>query len=192
MSRAVIGWDRVVAFVLGLVLLVAGLLAIAWWGGYLDSWWTLPDQLSTSGASDQVDQSWWPWAAGVLGVLLALIGLRWLWGHVPRRGSGPLRLPGSSPSGALSIDATEATRAAADVLAGTPGVRSASGSFVRDRGELVAGLDVTVDPTADLDEIGSAIEVASSDLHRVLGRDDVHLRAQVHVARDEQRGSRVT
>ncbi|MFI2754563.1 hypothetical protein ACGIF2_14675 [Cellulomonas sp. P22] len=192
MSRSVLGWDRAVACVLGIVLLVAGLLAIAWWGGYLDSWWTPPDQLATGGAADQVDQSWWPWAAGVLGLLLVLLGLRWLWGHVPRRGAGPLRLEGSSPSGALSIDANEATRAAADVLAGTPGVRSASGSFIRDRGELVAGLVVTVDPTADLDGVGSAIEVASADLHRVLGRDDVHLRAQVHVAKDEQRGSRVT
>lgn len=193
MSRAVIGWDRVAAFLLGLVLLAAGLAVVAWWAGYLDDVWSAaPDALDTRAAADLAGETWWPWALGVAGGVLVLLGLWWLLAHIPRRSAGPLRLNGSGSGGELSIDGTEAAQAAAESLIATPGVRAASGSFIRDRGELVAGLRVTIDPTADLDEVASAVEVASADLHRVLGRDDVRCRAQVLVAANARPGGRVS
>lgn len=193
MSRGVMGWDRVAAFVLGLLLLAAGLAVVGWWTGYLDDVWSAaPDALDTSAAADLAGETWWPWALGVAGALLVLLGLWWLLSHIPRRGTGPLRLQGSGSGGELSIDGGQATQAAAEALAQTPGVRAASGTFARDRGELVAGLRVTIDPTADLDEVASAVEVASADLHRVLGRDDVRCRAQVSVAANARPGGRVS
>ncbi|MCC2310003.1 hypothetical protein [Cellulomonas chengniuliangii] len=193
MSRGVIGWDRVAAFLLGLVLLAGGLAVVAWWAGYLDDLWSAaPDALDTSAAADLAEQAWWPWALGALGVALVVFGLWWLLAHIPRRSTGPLRLRGSGSAGALTIDGGRATQAAADAVAGTPGVRAASGSLSRDRGELVAGLRITIDPTADLEEVASAVEAASADLHQVLGRDDVRCRAQVLVAPNARPGSKVS
>ena len=63
--------------------------------------------------------------------------------HVPRRSADPLRLPGSNREGALALDGGSAADVAAEVLADLPGVRSASGRMIHERGQLIAVMDVT-------------------------------------------------
>lgn len=192
MSRSVLGFDRLAALVLGLVLVAAGAAAAAWGLGQLTRVWAgAPQAVSTAGAGDVYGQSWWPGAAAAAAVVLALLGLWWLFAHVPRRSTGPLRLAGSDRSGALAVDGSSAAAAAADVLAETPGVRSASGRVVSDRGQLVAEIDVTAEPDADLAEVAAAVDATGAQLAQVIGRDDLRGRVAVHVARRQRQGSRV-
>ena len=69
MSRATIAVDRFVMLVLAVILIGAGVAAIAWWFG-LVTW--LPARVDLSGAQDIVHQPWWPWAAGAAGLIYAL------------------------------------------------------------------------------------------------------------------------
>jgi hypothetical protein len=64
-------------------------------------------------------------------------------------------------------------------------------TVVLDRGQLVAELNPTIAPTADLDTIRAAAERASHDLHRSLGRDDLYYRVQLHVARHDRAPTRL-
>ncbi|MGI4895322.1 MAG: hypothetical protein ACRYF3_09435 [Janthinobacterium lividum] len=192
MSRAVLGLDRFMAFVAGLVLIVVGLAAAAWGAGWLDKVWSsAPQTLQLKTASDAFAESWWPWVAGIGGGVFILLALWWLLSHLPRRGVGPLTLPGSGKSGRLTVDPSGTAAIAADVLAETPGVRSASSRVLRDRGQLVVAVKATIEPTADLASVVSATDEVAADLRKVLGRDDARARFQLGVARHGRQQSRV-
>jgi hypothetical protein len=184
MRRTVLGLDRVLAVLLGVVLLVTGLGAAAWYGGWLRRLWPqFPRQLSTQYAADLIGTSWWPWASGAAGAVAVLLGLWWLIAHLPRRAVSFLALPGSSRAGRLRLDPSGPAATAADVLADNPGVRTANGKVIRDRGELVVALTATIDPRADLSDVIEAADSVAADLRTVLGRDDVHARINLSVAR---------
>lgn len=184
MSRGVLAVDRVVTFLLGLVLLLAGLAAIAWWAGQLDHVWpAVPAVLRLRVLRTAVEAGWWPGAAAVAGVVALALGLWWLLSHVPRRGVGTLALPGSGVRGGLRLDPDAAVATAAEVLAQSPGVRSAGGSMRHDRGELVARLDATIEPTADLGAVVAAAERVSAELGHVLGLPAARCRVDLSVAR---------
>ena len=184
MRRSVLGIDRIVAVLLGLVLFIVGIGAVSWYGGGLRRVWPqFPDEISSQKASDLLNTDWWPWAGGATGALLVLLGLWWLIAHLPRRGVGTLVLPGSGKRGRLLIDPSGVATTAADVLADTPGVRTATGQVIRDRGELVVSLTATIDPRADLADIVAATDAVTGDLNTVLGRDDARARIHLSVAR---------
>lgn len=188
MGRGVIAVDRVAAFVLGVGLVAAGAAALGWRFDLIPD---APARLRFSWLPDSTQTAWWPWATGAAGVLLVLIGLVWLIRHLRSRGVGRLQLVGSDQTGRLTADANAAANAAGDTLTQTAGVRSSTGRVVSDRGQLVAELNLTIEPTADLGIVQAAAEQASHDLHRIVGRDDLHHRVQLHVARHEETSARV-
>jgi hypothetical protein len=179
MSRGVIACDRFASFVVGVALVAAGALALVWW---LDLFSWLPRALNTSPVTDTTSQAWWPWVAGLVGILLVLLGLRWLAGHLPNPRVGELTLPGSGAQGTLRAAAAPVAKAAAEVLEAAPGVRSASGRVLRERGQLVARLSATIEAEADLQAITSAADQVALDLAKVLERDDLHCQIQLKVA----------
>ncbi|WP_203790793.1 hypothetical protein [Paractinoplanes rishiriensis] len=192
MRRSVLGLDRVLAVLLGLILLLAGIGLAAWYNGTLRHLFPqFPKTLSTDGAGDVIDTSWWPWAIGGAGALATLLGLWWLIAHLPRRGVGLLVLPGSGKAGRLHVDPSGPTATAADVLADTPGIRTAHGKVQRDRGQLVVSLTATMDPRADLTEVIAATDAVATDLNAVLGRDDARARVVLSVARRTKTQPRV-
>ncbi|GAB3471713.1 alkaline shock response membrane anchor protein AmaP [Kineococcus endophyticus] len=192
MGRAVLGLDRLAAIVVGLVLLVLGLAAAAWGAGWLvQVWAAAPQQLTLQTATDTFATAWWPWAAGIAGAVCILLALWWLLAHLPRRGVGELSLKGSDKSGRLLIDPAGAAATAADVLAETPGIRSASSRVVRDRGQLVVAVKATVEPDADLQSVVTATDDVATDLAQVLGRDDARARVRLSVARRARHRTRV-
>lgn len=193
MKRAVLGLDRALIFLLGLVLLVAGVAVAAWGVSLLDEVWAgAPDELSTAPATDVLSASWWGAAALACGIVLGLLALWWVLAHRTHHGIGPLRLPGSGRPGQLTLDGTAAADAAADVIAATPGVRSAKGQTITDRGQLLADLRVVVEPDADLRTVAGATDTAMTDLATVLGRDDIRSRVTLTVARSTRQTSRVS
>lgn len=179
MSRATIAFDRAATFLAAAVLIAVGAGAIAW---ALDLVTWLPTSLDTSGVQDVTGSPWWPWVAGAAGLIAVLAGLRWLIAHLPDRGVGDLALSGSGPTGKLRAAPRPVARAAAQALAATPGVRSATGSVLRERGQLVARLTATIEAGADLHLVAAAADQVAAELGAVLGRGDLHCQVQLNVA----------
>ncbi len=179
MSRATLAVTRVAAAVLGLVLVAAGLAALAWWS---DRFPGLPQKTDLNGLIWLPQQAWWPWALLAAGAVMTLLGLRWLAGHIPHRAVGQIQLPGSGPDGHLLVNAGTVATAAADALAATPGVRSATGTIHRDRGQLVAKLTATIEREADLHLVAAAADTVTADLRHALQRDDMVARVQLRAA----------
>lgn len=180
MSRFTLAIDRVVALVIGLVLLVAGAYALIWWQGGLLS---LPTRLHTSALNGVTNDSWWPWAAGAGGVILAVIGLRWLAAHLPRRALPAFRLPGSAANGRLDVESSAIADAAARELGDIPGVRSVRARLVQDRGQDVLSMRGQIDSDADLVALGHATDLVSRHVAEAAARDDLQCRIQLGVHR---------
>ncbi len=192
MRRLVLGLDRVIAVLFGLILLTAGAAVTAWYSGSLRRLFPqVPKRLSIHQANDLVKTSWWPWAIGASGMLLVILGLWWLIAHLPRRRAGLLVLPGSNRAGRLRVDPTGPASTAADILADTPGVRAVHSSAHRERGQLIIEMHTTMDPRADLSEVIAATDAIATDLNAVLGRDDLQARVLLTVARRAKAQPRV-
>ncbi|MDQ3105210.1 MAG: hypothetical protein M3Q87_08355 [Actinomycetota bacterium] len=186
MSRGIVGLDRLVTALIGLVLVAAGVLAIGW---FYDWWSWLPDQVSSASALRTTGQVWWPWVLGAATVLLVLLGLRWLLAHSAGRRVSALQLPGSGSGGRLSVNASSAVSAACSELAARHDVRSAKGLVRRDRGQLVVDISATLEPRTDLTEVAEAADQAATALANSLERLDVHCRVRLDVARPAGSGT---
>ena len=192
MRRSVLGLDRTLTVLLGLILLIAGIGSATWYNGNRRRLFPqFPKKLSADGASDIFNTTWWPWVAGGTGALAVLLGLWWLLAHLPRRGVGLLVLPGSGKAGRLRVDPSGPAATAAEILAETHGIRTAHSKVHRDRGQLVVALNATMDPRADLHEVIQATDAVATDLNAVLGRDDAHARVLLSVARRAKTQPRV-
>lgn len=183
MRRSVVALDRLAALVAGLILLAAGAAALAWRQDWIPD---APDRIRSPWLTTATAADWWPWATGFGGLLLVVLGLSWLAKHLPRRGNGRLRLTGSDTSGRLTADVNAALTAAGELLAETPGIRSADGRVVLDRGRLVAELHPVLEPGADLDQVRAAAERTGRDLLQLVGRDDLSCRVKLRVARQDK------
>lgn len=144
MNRVV---DRCAGALLGLALIAVGAAAVAWRRGYLPDDYARVDAHALRDASES---SWWLWAVGLTGLLLVLVGLRWLLGHLPHRSAGAQPLPSSNSNGRLTVDASAIASAAAENLAARPNIVSAKGRALRDRDGVVLEVRAVIDPAADL------------------------------------------
>ncbi|MDQ3627983.1 MAG: alkaline shock response membrane anchor protein AmaP [Actinomycetota bacterium] len=190
MTRTTLSVDRIATVVVALLLAVVGLLALEWrFGWLLDLDSSAP--ISTTGAVDLGTRSWWPWALGAAGVLLVLVGLRWLWAHLLSSRVAQLNLAGTGSDGRLRVNAKSAASTAADVLADNPGVRSARGTLTRDRGQLVVDLRASLTPDADLQDLARVCDTVAADLAHVLERSDLYCRVHLSVTGSGSATSRV-
>ena len=174
--------DRITTFVLALAFLAAGATAIWWWSGRSISGTALPATSSTTAATDVVEQAWFGWTAAVVTVVIALVALRWIAAHLTPNTVSSLRLGSSGSTGRLDANASKVAGAAADAYADTLGVRSAKGSVIRDRGQLVARIDATIEPDSDLALLARRADEVSSQLLTVLERDDLRCSLRLKVA----------
>lgn len=189
MRRSTIGLDRFLGIVVGLVLVVVGLLGIAWWQGVLlDRVPRAADVARSTGSGIRtgVGQSWWPYVAGLVGLVLAILGIIWLVEHFVARGVHSYRLVGSDRSGRLKANSGALFSAAEEQLTGTRGIRSASGSMTNERGNLIADLAVTADPGADLQAVAADIDRTVTDLAGSLNDPAVTYRTRLSVARNQK------
>ncbi|ROR92320.1 hypothetical protein [Nocardioides aurantiacus] len=177
-SRRTLFVDRVATLLLSLLLLAGGAAAAYWWSGRSP----FGDRLDLAVVRDAVEAAWFPWVAALVGIVLALLGLRWILAHLGRPTVSRLHLSGSGSGGRLDVNAGQVAGAAADALADTIGVRSARGTVVRDRGQLVARLTATIEPDADLGVVARQADLVSAQLREVLDRDDVRCSVELRVA----------
>ncbi|WP_427893366.1 hypothetical protein ACQHIV_10870 [Kribbella sp. GL6] len=181
MRRGVIALDRAVGVLVALTLIGAGTLALLWWHAGTTHQLTIPNR-PTAG--------WWPWATGGGGLVVAGLGLWWLTAHLPRRVNGRFHLiderRADDGAGRLVADAHAAVAAAAVDLCRLPEIRDASGRVVADRGELVAELQCTIEPSAELETVQAAVTDAAAELHTVLGLPRLRHRVRLRVARSDK------
>jgi hypothetical protein len=186
-SRSTLALDRLATFVLALVLIAGGILGIWWWTG--DS--SLAARSDTTPVQDLVAKDWWPWVSAAAGLILILIGIRWMAAHVSRTKVKQLSLTGTGSAGKLGVDGTKAVGAAAEAFADTLGVRSAKGHVNRDRGQIVAEINAIIEPEADLALLAEQADLVSAQLAHVLGRSDLRCSVQLTVARHGRSMDRV-
>ncbi|NNM46220.1 hypothetical protein [Knoellia koreensis] len=183
MSRATAALDRFASIVLGLLLIAAGAALLVW---RLDTsqWFRDPlvGPLNLPVVADLPKQAWWPWATGLVGVLLALLVLRWIVGHRVTRGRSNRPLPGSAPNGRLVLDLGALAGTAADALAAQPGVEKAKGRILGPPHDGAVELTATIDPLTPLSTAGAAVQAVAEQLQ--LATDGtVPARYQVKVGR---------
>lgn len=166
MNRAAAGTERVAVLLVGLVLLALGAAAAAWERDWIPD---AVDRLDLSVLLDRTDESWWPWAVGLLGLVLVILALLWLRAHARRRSLARLKLPGTGRGGALEADSGALVDAAAASLAEAPGVTARGGRVWRDQREIVVELRAALDPGADLNEVADAADRAAAVLGTCLG-----------------------
>jgi hypothetical protein len=175
---------RIVAAMLGVVLVLAGLAAILWGLGRLDDVGLVsPARLDTSAVDQVTGQAWWPVALSMLGLLLVLLAIWWLTDLVPRRPIRRLDLPGSGSLGRLSVAAGEVADALADSLRQRVDGQGARGQVVRERGRLVLENHVSISASTPLADAAAAATGTSSLARGTLGRRDLFYRAMIEVPR---------
>ncbi len=177
MSRVVRSFDRTMTFLVGLAVFALGLFMFVWSSRGV-GW--LPEPGFVRGLPDSVHVQlvgpgavWWPWAWLIGGIVLVLLGLRWLVAHLSLRRVGFLTLPGSSEQGRLLVDARSVVDAAALEFNLRPGVETAVGSLDTIEGRLVARISATLGPDAELAGACLDADDISGRLREVLGRDDL-------------------
>lgn len=175
--------DRLACLVLGLVLLGAGAAAVLWQTRRGPGW---PARLSARWAGEMTAAPWWPWATALVGVALALLGLRWLAAHLPVHRVPDLPLDGSDTAGRLRVDLGDVAAATAETIDTAAGVRSTTGRGSYRRGRPTLELTAVIEPSADLAPVTAAADRAHTELVAALGDQapdtDVHL----HVARTDR------
>jgi hypothetical protein len=176
MRRFVTGVDRLGTLVLGLLLLAIGVGFLAWAVVQTDNATVLTAPgLVTAAASD-----WWPWATAAAGVVLVLLGMRWLLSRGPAERPQPLTLPGSDRTGTLTADLKSLASAAADQLGRHPAVRSAKGSAIIDRGAPSIQLKATAFSAETLTAAVHAADDIATTATGMLG-DAIVVRTRLHV-----------
>lgn len=167
MKRNTVITDRLATAFVGAGFIALGATTAAWELGRLPKPPGSP--VTIHGVDDVVEAPWWPYALGVVAVVLIAAGLRWLYAHRPGQSVGTMTLPDSSAAGELTVDVNTAAAAAGVVLLQNPCVASASGTSRIDRGERIIEIDVTLasDPSA-LAVVTDAAADVSADLAHAL------------------------
>lgn len=170
--------DRLTVLLLGLGLAAVGLAAV--------SWRTRSDgateTLSMAPSLNAAAQPWWTWASGVAGVVLILLGLRWLAAHRRAAKPPPIRLeaPGAPDNAILTADVTGVVDAATQALREEPAVLKANARATGERGTPTVTMDVTVAARQGLSSGVRAADDVAGALRDMLG-DAVAVRTRLRV-----------
>lgn len=173
MTRLASAVDRFAAAAVGLALIALGVALLLWNTSVADS---LPDTVSVPDLVSATTEGWWPWALAGVGVVCALIALRWLLSHRPAAAAGILRLGDTNGLGGVAIDLGPVADAAATHLAARPDVSSAKGKAVVERGVRTIELTVTALSVDDLETLEGVADDLSAELARSLGDPSIAVR----------------
>ncbi|OBB58241.1 hypothetical protein A5757_17245 [Mycobacterium sp. 852013-51886_SCH5428379] len=179
MTRSAVALDRLVVALAGLALVAGGAGAL---------WWALgpraADPLVLGSAATAVDQTWWPWAAGGVGVLIILVGLRWLAAH-----HRPPRTRTLDIGRGMTADVASVADAAAVALEARPDVVAAGARSVTERGVPTVMLTATVAARAGLPAAVAAVDQVSATVEDMLG-GAVAVRSRIRVDAAHRRSVR--
>lgn len=183
MTRLALTFDRLVTALLGLGLVAVGLTAVAWENGRVVD----GRHVSFAVVVDAAQAGWWPWAIGACGIVLIVIGLRWLASHRPARKASRVRLESLESQGVSpdTADASSVAHAAAAVLASDPAVLKATGTATLHTNTPTVTLTATVNARHGLHAGARAADATARDVALMLG-NSVAVRTVLKV--DTKRG----
>lgn len=186
MTRKLLGLDRVIVLVVGLVLVVLGLLAVDW--QYQLVLTSYADSVQTGPAEDVVTTAWWPWVLATAGVLLGLLGLWWLLAHLRREASSTTRLAASDETGRLQVDVRSVATAAAAHLGTIAPVVDPRGTVRSYGATTVVELRGHVDPAADVQALTDAVATTAGHVAAAFPDDRVECRVVLDAPQRRRRG----
>ena len=175
MTRLAIAFDRFAVLLVGLVLAAAGGLLI--WARTRSGW---TDGLPLQWLTDAVDRSWWPWASAGGGLLLVILGLRWLASHRRAPKAARIGLAGTATTGTLTADPGAVADAAADALRTQPSVLKASARAAIEGGVPTITLTATTSAVHGLAAVAAAADEVATTAAWMTG-DTVAVRTRLHV-----------
>lgn len=166
MTRLAMAVDRIATLLAGAALIALGAGAVAWQRGDLVD----GRSLSFAVAVDATRTAWWPWALAAAGVVLILLGLRWLAAHRPARKASRviLRTPADSLP-PVTGDAASVAQAAAVAIRRDAAVLKASGTATVERGTPTVTVTATVRARQGLRAGARAADATAADIAVMLG-----------------------
>lgn len=177
MSRGVAAVDRLLALLLGLLLVAGGLGAAAWQRDLVPG---ATDRTRLGPVRTAAEQPWFPWAVGVGGVVVVLLVLWWVLAHLRRHRVKAVRLAGSDGTGVMRLHVGPVVEAAGHQLQQRLGVTSVRTSVTRERGAPVAELVVTTEHGADLGRVTTDVRHTCRELATALDGEPVTVRVLLH------------
>lgn len=185
MNRATSGFDRFLAFVLGLALVAVGAWLVAWVLDLLPGGWWSPDQVVLGLAQSVADADWWTWVLLLGGLLLVAVGASWLVGHLRTTSVDRLSMPGETAGGGriLLEGNALADGAAAALKERSPDITGASGRLTEERRRVVLALTATVRQEVDLAQVSEACQEVAAQAAAASGRDDLTVRVRLRAGR---------
>ncbi|KXP10427.1 hypothetical protein [Tsukamurella pseudospumae] len=171
--------DRLVAGLIGLVLLGGGLWAL----GYRLGQRTATDathRVSTATITRLPDEPWWPAVIGAAGVVLILGTLWLLVRHLRSASTRMIRTEGGG-----TVDLGRVAEAVASDLSRSPLIRRARPSTAVDRGRPIIRIAVSVVPEASVEDL-SALALAARREVAAATNPDVGFQVLVNDRRDDK------
>ena len=173
MSPRVRVLDRLLTALAGLLLLAGALLVLEW---RYDLLLGLGRRLDLDPVQGVLSSEWWPWAFAVGGVLLAVVGLRWLVAHVSTPNGTVVRTVNDDEHGASIIDLSSLATATAARFADLAPVVSSGGSYRRIDGQHVVEVRAAVDDRTSAGLLAEAVSTVDADLRAAFNDGAAHLR----------------
>ena len=156
-TRRVDGVNRVVLLLLALVLVAAGVIALLVGFGLF---FLQPGSpvLPSSATGWVAQQPWFWWVAAAVGLVVALLALRWLVGQLTTDGVGSLDLThGTGQDGSITVRSSGVTEAVEDDAESVLGVERASARMAGHDAHRLE-LTVTLSPDADIPRVRRELE----------------------------------
>lgn len=163
MTKGLAFFDRLITFLIGLVLLLAGLLpaALYWDIPYVSDWL---NQFDRSAIATVRDQSWYNTALIVTALLLFLLGLWFILANVRSRAFSNREITPADPAhGETIINVQRLSEAACATLSSEQAIAKADCRVAMVGQRPTATFTVTAQPEYQLEEAVQAIERANED-----------------------------
>ena len=180
MTKTLAAADRVLVFLLGLVLTLAGLFpALTYFDiPYVSSY---ADRVDRSVLSSLADAQWFPYAL-VAGFILSLLAGLWIvLANVRSRALSYFSItPSRADRGETDINVQRIAQAACDYLSTTPGVGRAEHSVAMVGRRPTATFAVTMNPDVSLVDATHLLESADNDFVAACGAMDIDTVYKLH------------
>ena len=141
--------DRLITLIAGLALLAGGGWLVAYRLGERHivsaSHRLLPNKIA-----DAPDQPWWPTVVGIAGVAIVLLALWLLLQHLTTNTAKSITTTGGG-----TVDLGKVANAVADDLSANPLIRRARSTTLKDQGQPLIRVSVTLAPHAPLNELAA-------------------------------------
>lgn len=180
MTRTAVALDRLAALLIGVLLIVLGAGALVW---NTDLFSDTPEAITAPAFTTATTEPWWGWAMAGAGVILLVVGLRWLLSHSPAQRAKTLRLDGTDRTGTLSADLGAVADGVAAALADIAGVQSAKGKAIIDRGLTTLDFSLSVGVDRDLGPVITDIDEVAAQVPRSTGDPGIAVRFRIRAER---------